>query len=263
MAIYDVNGNVISGAESFEQAYTDTPNFLQFASDSGTMQGGCTDGTNIYYIITSANKLVKMDIATGTKTTVTYAAGLYGHGNDMTYNPVTNKILIVTMADGVIRIVNPSTLADEGQLVPVDGAGSIVTSSGIAYDREHDHYILSSGNTYTIFDGEWNFIKSFTYAIDSRWTYQGLETDGKNIFRPIWVSGTYECSILVLDMDGNLQTYIALPALASKEIETLANDWCGVWYAIYNGSPSISLMGLPRYATIHAVEMTHRIMSLS
>lgn len=262
MSIYDVTGNELIMPETFAQNYSESPDFIQFATDSGTMQGGCTDGTYIYYIITSANKLVKMDIATGTKTTVTYTAGLYGHGNDMTYNPVTNKILIVTMESGVIRQVNPSTLADEGEIVPLDAGGNIVPSSGLAYDRKNNRYIVSSGDNYTIFDSSWAFIRAFTLAAGSRWTYQGLETDGEYIFRPIWVSGTYECNILVLDMDGNLQTYITLPTLASKEIETLANDWDGVWYAIYNGSPAVYLMGLPKHTTFHAVEMTHKILNL-
>lgn len=263
MPIYDSEGNVLYDAGSVSNLYSNSPSFYRFATDSGTMQGGCTDGTYIYYIITSANKLVKLNIADGTKTTVTYESGLYGHGNDMTYNPNTDKLYIVTMESGVIRQVNPSTLADEGEIVPLDADGNIVTSSGLAYDRTNDRYILSSGDRYTIFDSSWTFIKTFTLAAGSRWTYQGLETDGTYIFRPIWVSGTYECNILVLDMDGNAQTYIVLPTLASKEIETLVNDWSGAWYAIYNGSPAVYLMGLPKYANFHAVEMMHTILSLA
>lgn len=260
MPIYDIAGNIISDAGSVGNIYSKSPSFYGFATDSGTMQGGCTDGTYIYYIITSANKLVKMDIATKTKTTVTYSSGLYGHGNDMTYNPLTGKIYIVTMANGVIRQVNPSTMADEGEIVPLDAGGNIVTSSGLAYDRVNNRYIISSGDKYTIFDSSWTFIKTFTLAAGSRWTYQGLETDGTYIFRPIWDSTTYECDILVLDMDGNTQTQIILPTLASREIETLVNDWNGCWYAIYNGSPAVYLMGLPKYANFHAVEMIHAIL---
>lgn len=261
MAIYDINANVLYDANAVTNLYTDSPSFYRFATDSGTIQGGCTDGTYIYYIITSSNKLVKLDIATGTKTTVTYESGLYGHGNDMTYNPATGKIYVVTMENGVIRQVNPFTLVDEGEIVPLDADGNIVTSSGLAYDRKNGQYIISSGDSYTIFDSSWTFIKSFTLAAGARWTYQGLETDGTYIFRPIWVFGTYECNILVLDMDGNAQTQIILPALESKEIETLINDWNGAWYAIYNGSPAVYLMGLPKNTTLHAVETIHKILN--
>jgi len=60
-----------------------------------------------------------------------------------------------------------------------------------------------------------------------------------------------------------VQTQIVLPTLASNEIETLLNDWNGAWYAIYNGSPAVYLMGLPKYANFHGVEIAHKVMSLS
>lgn len=261
MSIYDINGNVLYKPNAVSDLYTDNPSFYRFATDSGTMQGGCTDGTYIYYIVTSSNKLVKLNIATGEKTTVTYTSGLYGHGNDMTYNPVTNKIYIVTMDSGIIRIVNPSTLEDEGYITPLDGNGNTVYSSGLAYDRKNNRYIVTTNKYYYIFDASWNYIKSFEYELASRWTYQGVETDGVYVFRPVWVSGTYECNVVVLDMEGEYQTQIVLPTLESKEIETLVNDWSGAWYAIYNGSPAVYLMGLTKYANYHGTEITYLIMT--
>ena len=261
MSIYDIYGNVIYQADSVDNLYTDNPSFYRFSTDSGTMQGGCTDGTYIYYIVTSSNKLVKLNIATGEKTTLTYTSGLYGHGNDMAYNPITNKIYIVTMESGAIRIVNPSTLEDEGYITPLDGNGNTVYSSGLAYDRKNNRYIVTNNKYYYIFDASWNYIKSFEYELEPRWTYQGVETDGVYVFRPVWVSGTSECGIFILDMEGNYQKQIALPAVESNEIETLANDWDGVWYAIYNGSPAVYLMGLAKYTNYHGTEITYSIMT--
>lgn len=261
MAIYDVYGNVVQAADSVKDLYSENPSFYRFATFSGTQQGGCTDGEYIYYIIISTNTLGKLNIATGEKTTITYDSGLYGHGNDMAYNPVTGKVYIVTMTDGVIRQINPSTLADEGQIIPVDGSGNVIPSSGLAYDRKNNRYIISNSHNYTILDSSWNFIKTFSYNPGSKWTYQGLETDGTYIFRPLFASGSSENNILVLDMDGKMVMQIVLPVLANSEIESVANDWNGAWYAIYNGG--VYLMGLPRYANNHAVEIANKIMSQS
>ena len=251
--VYDIHGNVISdgGGSTFVNPVSDNPFLIQLTTqDAGVMQGACTDGENLYYCIYDENTLYKYNVRTGAKTSHVYSSGLYDHANDMTYNPNTDKIYVATMSNGVIRIVNPSTLEDEGSFTPKKN-GSTVSSSGIAYDRKNNKYILTSGNNYNIFDSEWNWLKSFTYNL-SQWTYEGVETDGNYIYRILWNGSTVN-KIALLDMNGSHVKTITVPS--DDELEALCNDWNGNWYAAINivqGGSSLHYIGMETYATLYA-----------
>ena len=262
--IYDISGNAINPISEITK-YADDVYFLNAYSETGNMQGGCTDGTYVYFINTSTNNLSKYNVLTGEKTSASFTSGAHGHGNDMTYNPNTNKLYIATMNnDGAIHIINAETLAYEESFSPLNGSGQSFISSGIAYDRKNHQYIITtggifdSGHDYLFFDDNWNYKRSMRFVPESRWTYQGVETNGIFIFRPIYYPGN---QVIVLDMNGNLQKYIQFPTLSAREVESLAYDWDGVWYALYNQNPSIYYMGIQNTVNSHGVDIINRIMA--
>lgn len=232
MKIYDIHENVIYNGEQINAGFLNTAYMrLLKTISAGTVQGACTDGTYIYYIIISLNELHKYNIFTGEDTYITYTSGLYNHANDMTYNPNTEKIYIATMqTNDSLRIVNPSTLADEGAISLKNGNGTIISVSGIAYNRDTNSYIASSGSNYYFYDSGFNYVSTRTYDHGSEWTYQGLECDGNYIFRPIWQTGANAVDILTHSC-----VYVGQIELPNNtEVETLINNWDGVWYTNFN-----------------------------
>lgn len=246
--IYDVHGNVLFDPSVFKEEYpfADVAYSFQIASHGSQIQGCCSDGTNLYFgnsgFMCRLNPLTKEKF---TKTGLT----LY-HCNDVAYNPNTGLVYVATMessgaTEGQITCLNASTLEVDSLIFPEDDQGNIVHSSGIAYDRLNDKFILSASHTYAFFDSDWNFERKFTYQTTG--TYQGLETDGEYIYRPL--SGGGE-RILVLTMAGDPIKTISMKK--SGELEGVAYDWNGNWYDTYvNGT--VDYLGMFKYTNYNAV----------
>lgn len=93
----------------------------------------------------------------------TYENILLGHANDMTYNPLTNEILIACMysANGknAIYIYDYSTMTlKSNQIISCVEADYII---GVAYDKENDRYLFYNGLKIYITDNSFNLISSF------------------------------------------------------------------------------------------------------
>lgn len=92
-------------------------------------------------------KRVKMDI---------------GHANDMTYNPDTNKIYVATGSTGAnkgyIAVLNGDTLQLEGTLPLRDNRSKWL----ISYDEIGEIYYVLDNYYLSVYDKEWNLLKSFT-----------------------------------------------------------------------------------------------------
>ena len=271
MAVYDISGNVISDASGsvidiFKSELRDTAWLHQIASDSdGVCQGACTDGTYIYYASINANKLKKYNLQTGEITAVSYTSGLYDHANDMTYNPNTGKIYIATMDnDAHIAIVNPSTLEEESRFSLLGADGNPLPNHGIAYDRINNRYVVANatiiegtyGQRYTVYDDNFNYVKTIVMPAPETHTIQGIETDGVRIYRALWNSAGHIDYVSVYDFDGNYIKTITVPA--TVELETLMHDWNGNWYMnFYTGSGGgcrLCMCGLFTSTPIESIE---------
>lgn len=254
MPIYDINGNkLFDSSDSIKASLSNslrTEAYLKqlLSESSGTMQGGCTDGAYIYYVYYNTNVLKKYNLATGEVTSHSYSSGLYGHANDMTYNPNTNRIYITVMDDGAhIAVVNPSTLEQESTVV-IHGEGGIVQPNhGIAYDRIHNRYIIANATTitgtygqrYTLVDSNFNYIKTIVMPQPETHTIQGIETDGYLIYRALWDNTNNTNYVSVYDYDGNFVSIIHIPN--ANELETVMQDWQGNWFCNFNKSAGGSL----------------------
>ena len=127
------------------------PELQHFFSQSNTgyaPQGGCTDGTYLYFYIkqgteTNPGTLVKL-LLSDFSVIATTSANLY-HGNDMTYNPDTGLIYVSTMYEegthSRIDIVDPKSLSViDSQFVPI-------YISAIAYEPSRHVFVGRSGRS--------------------------------------------------------------------------------------------------------------------
>ena len=201
MSIYDINGNKLFDSidtikSSILSRFRDSAFLEQLISESGgVMQGACTDGEYIYYVYYTTNVIKKYNIKTGEVTSKSYTSGLYGHANDITYNPNTNRIYLTVMDDGAhIAVIDPTTLEQIEQFVLYGEGGEVQPCHGIAYDRINNRYIVANATTipgtygqrYSMFDSSFNYIKTIETPSPETYTIQGIETDGYFIYRALW-----------------------------------------------------------------------------
>lgn len=262
MSIYNVNGEKLSVSEN---KYLDTAVVYQMYADetsTGDMQGGCADGQFIYYAVISSKKIYKYEILTGTLTSSS-AISVLDHANSMTYNPDTGKLYVCTMDDaGSIVVVDADTLAYESTIVLTDGTNPVLTS-GIAYDRTNHRYVCSYGANYYLFDANFGYLSTFAPERPSGYTFQGLETDGNVIFRPMWMRSNNTNVVAVYDFSGNAIATINVPV--SLELEEVMYDWNGNYYLGIN-RPSTTgwglwYSGLTEYLNTSAVIQFSQIVS--
>ena len=202
------------------------------------MQGACTDGTYLWFGWETPRMIMKMHILTRKVTAVSYdeSSWVYGHINDMTYNPKTNELLISAYYPG-----NPSTFGNLAildadtlnlkQMISVQKNDRVLAFSGIAYDRLHDCYILASaGNNYDFLDSSFQWYDSVHVTRYEDDTLQGIETDGRYIYRCLWRESEKNL-ISVYDLSGSFVRFTEIPISGyDTELQDLMYDWEGNWY---------------------------------
>lgn len=255
MALYDISGNLLNDTSLF--MLRDSAYLNQLLSESGgTMQGACTDGEYIYYVYYNTNIIKKYNIKTGEVTSASYTSGLYGHANDMTYNPNTGRIYLTVMdSEAHIAVINPSTLEQIEQFVLYGENGAVQPCHGIAYDRIHDRYVVANATTitgtygqrYTLYDSSFHYVRTIVMPAPETWTIQGIETDGFYIYRALWDDTNDTNYVKVYDYDGNYVKTISVHD--SAELETIMQDWNGNWYCNFNTSSggALYICGINKY----------------
>lgn len=209
-------------------------------SESGTKQGGCTDGVYIYQTSgDSANytymKLIKYKISDGTYTVKRFdGTPNFGHANDMTYNPVDGYLYICTMLDdGSVIVINPDDLSYVKTVYVNDSNGNPYKLWQICYDRNTSQFLSAHGNQFLFYDNEWNYLSSIDFPTHPNATGQGCETDGIYIYRV-----TYNPNLVdVATMDGIYVKTMSNPM--TGEPETMAYDWDGHYYIIKNSTTDV------------------------
>lgn len=153
-------------------------------SNSSILQGGCTDGANVYLIFTDGassgakDRLLKIDLKEQSVEQMSDPLEV-DHGNDMTYNTKTGKLVVTHNAPNgkVLSFIDPKTLTVTKTKKIPDKV------YGIAYDTLEDRYFLGISGTYdfarysaglqreTVFSGR-----------DNGATRQGIEAYGGNVY---------------------------------------------------------------------------------
>lgn len=144
-----------------------------------TVQGSCTDGKNGYYALYNRNvekcKIAKIRLSDNKLIGVSKVLDIH-HGNDLTYNNRTKKVMAVHMTEKsmAIGVINAGTLKLEKNVtikIPegLPGVSSfkikkITGFNAIAYDSKNNRYVLRIRNLgdYLITDGNLNPIEYVT-----------------------------------------------------------------------------------------------------
>lgn len=124
-----------------------------------------------------------------------YAEG-GGHGNDMTFNPNTNKIILVAAND--LWVLNGDTLAHESNIDTADASKMGFTFGQIGYDGVDNKYVAGSKKTAYLTNDSFEGVQ---YSIDmphNEYT-QGLEYRNGYIYQTGWK--TNDCASLQLYCD--------------------------------------------------------------
>lgn len=255
MAVYDVNGNILStvygidgslldsaydvdgnqihgGTPVIEWLDTAVVTSLPSISVNGVKQGACTDGTYIYQIVFNSLSLdggffLKYKISDGTYTTTAFTGTQFGHANDMTYNPNNGHIYVATMeSDGSVHELDSGFNIVETHYA-IGKSGNAYAVWQFAFDRKTNHFISANGGGMAVYDADFNYLGWFDMPTHPDATAQGMETDGDFIFRL-----TYNPNYVdVATIAGEYVKTIALPVTGEPE---------GIMYNWTNGEYYIS-----------------------
>ena len=220
--------------------------FFSLTGDSSTgvlhSQGACTDGVYIWSGSDNPHCIRRTHIMTGEtfSRSFTDEEWLCGHINDMTYNPNTHKIYAIGYVpgdhstSGNIIVIDPDSLLQE-EVIQLTRNNELCPVHGIAYDRLHCCYLVatsdSNGCDYAIYDEDFQYSKIITTTRYEDFVLQGIETDGKYIYRSLSAAdGSQWFSIY--DLNGVFVKMILLPVpYMVNELEASMYDWSGNWYA--------------------------------
>ena len=182
-------------------------------------QGSCTDGEFGYFALESQkdNKccIVKVNLADWTVAEKKYFVDI-DHGNDLTYNPKTNRIIAVHNKPNynMLSFIDPETLE------VVDTKKLDIRMYCIAYCEERDQYVvgLSGGYQHVILDAEFNVV-DFVTGQDTGLVKQGVDCDDKYIYFPQCEENNFLNQIVIYDWEGEYVNTVRISAY--QEVESL------------------------------------------
>lgn len=219
--VFDIDGNW-AGFHRFLDTATVTS--LPGINLAGVKQGACTDDTYIYQICFDSTALtsgffIKYKIADGTYTTKSFSGTMYGHGNDMCYNPNNQHIFVACMTnDGsIVELDTDFNVIQTHYLV--GNGGSVYTVWQFCFDRNTNQFMSANSGGMAVYDQNWNYVSWFSMPTHPTATAQGCETDGAYIYR-ITYNPNY---IDVATIDGKYVKTIDLPV--SGEPESIMYNW--------------------------------------
>ena len=255
--------NPVSGSSDLrDTAWTERVyNEIAYGETFFQLQGACSDGIHIWAGWSSPYAITRYTILTGAIEFFYYADRdwPFGHINDMTYNPDTGKLYIVSYdpdaysTSGSICVVDPETLHVD-DIIQLKRNGKMCPVHGIAYDRLNRRYVTatrdSRGRGYDIFDEEFRYLETVMTERHEDYIVQGIETDGQYIYRSLSEPGGQN-HLVVYDFDGHFLKMITIPVDSSKlELEDILYDWQGNWFLAYadhehqNGGFALDYVGL-------------------
>ncbi|MBQ0078551.1 MAG: hypothetical protein KBS66_01485 [Eubacterium sp.] len=188
-----------------------------------TMQGGCTDGKYLYYVLYNRNKenskIAKIRISDMKVMKVSKALGTE-HGNDICYNSDTGMLVVVHNSTHKKRIseIDPTTLKVVNTLdvkIPTSLEGApdstvknIIGFRGISYDPVTDQYVLFCKGriVFLVLDAEFNPLRVIrpTEQKPDPLMYQGMDLSQQYIYL-VESSASYKYYniIAAYDREGN------------------------------------------------------------
>lgn len=196
-----------------------------------SQQGSTTDGEYAYILLENGDigrcSIWKIDMKDWSVVKTQYGLEL-DHGNDMTYHPGLNQLLVVHNKPHYTRVsfVNPDTLEI------LDRKTMPYQIYSMAYEPSRNQYVIGISGSYdfAILDGEFKKVVRLK-GVNTGLVKQGVACDENYIYFPQNTDDARENVLMVYDWEGNFITRI--PVDTRKEIESLFR--CGDdWYIAFN-----------------------------
>lgn len=218
--------NPIIGSEPIKSDFVSEPQKIDlFTTELNGLAQGCVEIGNNNFITGFPNEKRFGVFNSQTKTTSIYNYGEdYGHINDMTYNPNTGNVYIATTISNVVPYFNVETMEYAGSITLSDYSPISSAIQGIAYNRNEDKYYVYFANDTNIYvyNSEFSIVETlYTGETDLLYSQQGIETDGKYIYRLLYsqmslsylnvhdvITGKFLKSIPIRDMGAEPQSFI-------------------------------------------------------
>lgn len=152
-----------------------------------TAQGAATDGKYAYVVMkkkednVETDRVVKIDMETLQIVLESKEMPL-DHANDMTYDPVKKRLVVVNMLNNLISIIDPETLELVEQKTPAYGTW------GVGYiDGAEQYAFLAYGSPsgLVITDSDFAPIRSSKLADTTGYIGQGMDADAKYAYVPL------------------------------------------------------------------------------
>lgn len=152
-----------------------------------TAQGAATDGKYAYVVMkkkednVETDRVVKIDMETMQVVLESQEMPL-DHANDMTYDPVKKRLVVVNMLNNLISIIDPETLELVEQKTPAYGTW------GVGYiDGTEQYAFLAYGSPsgLVITDSNFDPIRSSKLADTTGYIGQGMDADAKYAYVPL------------------------------------------------------------------------------
>lgn len=215
------------------------------------IQGGCTDGTYLFVAFNdgkssssdSISAIRKYNIETKTLVN-TYENLKISHCNDITYNPVTNELLMVHNSPDRehVSIYDADTMTFK-RMITLEN----LEIYSMAYDPYEQCYWVGISRCYKFAKLDFNFKQiGETYeGVETGYTKQGMDIDSKYIY---FLQYGTNC-IMVYDKKGNFVEKLLLPK-ASNEPENICHIGDDFYVAYLESSKG---------GTMYLVEITEKL----
>lgn len=213
-----------------------------------TVQGGCTDGTYAYYVLYNRKvencKIMKVRLSNQKVMKVSGVLDI-SHGNDMTYDSQSKKLVVTHTTGNVKRlsVINPSTLKVEKNVdvtIPEKMAGvsdselkNLKGFCGIAYNAKRKQYVtfLKSTGDLMILNRNFKPVSYIKPSKKSSLTKQGIDVTDDYIL--LGYSGSTNV-IMVYTWDGTFVTQINLrKGFELENIYHVGSQYYATYYRSY------------------------------
>ncbi len=203
----------------------------------GTLQGGGSDGTYAYYaMINSTNDnayIYKYRIDTWELVKRSGALPTV-HSNDITYDPVNNRLVLSTCTanDGYLGVCT----VDADTLELIDSFKIGVPIRALDYLPGENRYLLGTNFYFTLTDENFNVIQKIDCP-GKNYTSQGLCCDGKYIYDVRYIKSSTTHCVVVQGLDGTYYGEITLNGAPSEPENMFRHG--DIFYIGCNGADSV------------------------
>ena len=186
-------------------------------------QGGCFNGENLYQVYISKDESIARVVRKNAKTgDECYSEPMpLHHGNDMTYNPNTNQVLVCHVSDMMVSVFDADTL-EHIETRKMERGGSSIT-----YLPETDEYMLGSQLFKCVRASDFTDTgdRFEAHPDTSGLTTQGIASDKDHIYSLLCKGlghAKYDCFVAVYDREGNYESLISFRVEDGYEPENIS-----------------------------------------